>query len=367
MNDQQLSAEADPSADPADGDAPGLSDERARPREAGGWRLPRQSLLLSMGAVLGAVAAVGLMAFLTSGGNPDAADATVATTAASPLAAEGGTAPGPTAATTTSTTTAPRPEDTFDEAVQAWAGVSATAEHAAGPAAVNGIPFAASATGAAASVWRWDGRQWSSTAELYLNDGQSVLGVFGLSMGDATGDGSAEIAVTYIPGNDAVGEVFRFTPDGVWRSAAVDHSAVGMDWSDLEVPWIADGRLTSTYNSCWPSCADGARLEIRYDWRGDTFVATSRACESYRAPRSRSDEYGICDSGDYVVMVQEALKHFGYLKGAVDGNFGPGTEAAVEQMQYNWGYPATGTLVGEQFYVLVEGYHAELYGDEYYG
>ena len=78
-------------------------------------------------------------------------------------------------------------------------------------------------------------------------------------------------------------------------------------------------------------------------------------------------EYGICDSGEGVATVQEALEHFGYLNGGVDGNFGPGTEAAVERMQFDWGYPVTGTLVGEQFYVLVEGYHAELYGDGYYG
>jgi len=48
--------------------------------------------------------------------------------------------------------------------------------------------------------------------------------------------------------------------------------------------------------------------------------------------------------GPVVAMLQQVLKNgFGYA-GAVDGIFGPGTEAAVRQYQTNAGFSATGVM-----------------------
>jgi peptidoglycan hydrolase-like protein with peptidoglycan-binding domain len=51
--------------------------------------------------------------------------------------------------------------------------------------------------------------------------------------------------------------------------------------------------------------------------------------------------------GDDVVAVQRRLKEMGYLSGAVDGIFGPGTARAVGAFQANQGLPQDGIVAGE--------------------
>ncbi|MBQ6325502.1 MAG: peptidoglycan-binding protein, partial [Clostridia bacterium] len=50
------------------------------------------------------------------------------------------------------------------------------------------------------------------------------------------------------------------------------------------------------------------------------------------------------DSGAEVKSLQEAMIELGFLTGAADGKFGPGTENAVIQFQDKNGYPTTGIV-----------------------
>lgn len=53
------------------------------------------------------------------------------------------------------------------------------------------------------------------------------------------------------------------------------------------------------------------------------------------------------DTGEQVKVLQHALASLGYSAGKVDGNYGPSTQAAVEQFQAAKGLPADG-VVGPQ-------------------
>lgn len=67
------------------------------------------------------------------------------------------------------------------------------------------------------------------------------------------------------------------------------------------------------------------------------FAFTSLACASV--------QMGM--SGSVVQSVQYMLQDTGYLSGSADGDFGPSTEAAVEQFQADHGLTADG-VVGSQ-------------------
>jgi peptidoglycan hydrolase-like protein with peptidoglycan-binding domain len=72
-------------------------------------------------------------------------------------------------------------------------------------------------------------------------------------------------------------------------------------------------------------------------------VGAPRACVDVRALR-----YAMpLMRGDDVVAVQRRLKEMGYLSGAVDGIFGPGTARAVRAFQTNQGLPQDGIVAGE--------------------
>ena len=59
-------------------------------------------------------------------------------------------------------------------------------------------------------------------------------------------------------------------------------------------------------------------------------------------------------SGEDVITVQENLTELGYLDGAIDGQFGPGTAAAVRMFQRENGLPETGTIDVITYYYLSE-------------
>lgn len=56
--------------------------------------------------------------------------------------------------------------------------------------------------------------------------------------------------------------------------------------------------------------------------------------------------------GDAVKTLQENLKKLGYTSVSVDGDFGPGTEDAVRQLQKAFGYNVDG-LVGDATQFLI--------------
>ena len=63
-----------------------------------------------------------------------------------------------------------------------------------------------------------------------------------------------------------------------------------------------------------------------------------RASYTYRASTSYSD--------DLAVDVQRSLARRGYYRGAIDGDVGPGTRAAIRSYQYNRGLEVTGRIDG---------------------
>jgi hypothetical protein len=342
---------------------PTTQSEAAPSNRAGARRAGRQWLFLLLGLLVGSL---GVAAFtvLPRGG------ATAALPGPSGVIAPGGAASAtsvaaPTTTTgppSTTTTLRPRPEDTFAEAQASWQQVSAGMDYSAGPDRVNGVPVAVGASGTQVNVWNWDGMRWSVGPSLFYNQGEEPVGLYALAMGDVTGDASAEIVVTYVPGNDNVGEVFYLSPQGEWRSAPFDQSPVGFGSSLPETPTVEDGELTSLTSTCWPSCGDGSTLRIAFHWDGTGFVATSASCETFRRP-----DYlvglGICDSDEQVEVVQEALIYFGYLRGDADGNYGPATRAAVARYQRDRGDYQTGNLTNDDIWDLLDEYNYAFYGE----
>ena len=63
-----------------------------------------------------------------------------------------------------------------------------------------------------------------------------------------------------------------------------------------------------------------------------------RTSYSYRSSASYSDELAV--------DVQRSLARRGYYRGAIDGDVGPGTRAAIRAYQYNRGLEVTGRIDG---------------------
>jgi len=60
--------------------------------------------------------------------------------------------------------------------------------------------------------------------------------------------------------------------------------------------------------------------------------------------RSPTETLNPGDTGAQVKLLQAALKHLGFYTGAVDGDFGPATQSAVQQFQSAYGLSADGVV-----------------------
>ncbi|MDR3207095.1 MAG: cell wall hydrolase [Oscillospiraceae bacterium] len=69
-------------------------------------------------------------------------------------------------------------------------------------------------------------------------------------------------------------------------------------------------------------------------------------------PSARAAEYRRGGSGETVKTIQEKLQDGGYYDGALDGDFGPKTEAAVRAFQQGLGLPADGVAGARTLYAL---------------
>ena len=73
-------------------------------------------------------------------------------------------------------------------------------------------------------------------------------------------------------------------------------------------------------------------------------VSAARSLSTNRLTTSSSPELGVGDSGASVLEVQQLLQRAGFPTGAVDGDFGPMTQAAVRRFQAAKGLPVDGVV-----------------------
>lgn len=74
---------------------------------------------------------------------------------------------------------------------------------------------------------------------------------------------------------------------------------------------------------------------------------SSSSSGSKKSKKASSSPDGTCGPGDYgnaVKKVQQRLKKLGYYTGSTDGDYGPGTKAAVKNFQKRNGLSANGTV-----------------------
>lgn len=263
------------------------------------------------------------------------------------------TTPGPATTVAPTTTLLAGPRDNVEEALAAWPTLGAAkSEHVAGPVLDDGIPTAVVGAGTEVAVWRWDGSDWARGDALRYNGGLPPVGLTQVAMVDLTGDGLGEVVISYAGPERTLGEVFT-AADGIWRPVPFDLSL--LDLPPGSVPQSLsydDAGLRSSHAVCTPSCAEGPVLDVRLEWMGDRFTATSRSCPTW-TDRGEGTALGLCDGGPGVVGLQAALIYFGHLGGTADGRFGWATYSAVLAYQAGRGLPATGRIEADQVAALI--------------
>ncbi len=70
-----------------------------------------------------------------------------------------------------------------------------------------------------------------------------------------------------------------------------------------------------------------------------------------------AEPYSLCTEGPGVATLQQALVFFGYMSGSADGYFGPGTDAAVRELQRDYGVAEDGVVQGWWYREFIETYN----------
>ena len=151
----------------------------------------------------------------------------------------------------------------------------------------------------------------------------------------------------------AVGEDETPTPVGEWkikRKAKHWGTGFGTRWMGLNVPWGIYG-IHGT-NKPWSIGTQASHGCIRmmnrdveqlYEWvePGTTVRIVGEVYSPYYENRNKVHKG---HKGTVVMLVQKGLIAEGYLKGQVDGIFGPATEEALKKLQKDRGFEVTGQV-----------------------
>jgi hypothetical protein len=99
------------------------------------------------------------------------------------------------------------------------------------------------------------------------------------------------------------------------------------------------------------SASEANLVDVVIEWQYyDAVVSTATTTPSVSPASCSSFRYNdslplrLCDQGYGVSMLQEVLQNMGYSVGAVDGYFGPGTQAAVIEYQRSQGLTPDGVV-----------------------
>jgi hypothetical protein len=183
------------------------------------------------------------------------------------------------------------------------------------PVALAGFPYIDYHPAFPYSVFLGPGGAQYNTPQMYwLDIGTTVDGVYAHSYGFNTLYERPIAPLGEVSGNPGPGQVFRF------RQLSRTYGATGVSWWDWQ---------TSSARDWWAINHPIGNL------RGVTEEAT--------APLLTLTGQGGISAGDLVVWAQEHLAAAGDVV-PVDGDFGPATQAAVEQFQTAHGLVADGTV-----------------------
>ena len=219
------------------------------------------------------------------------------------------------------------------------------------------------------SIWNWDTNQFVVVAELTVEDGwtSDFWGIDNVQVIDLNSDSNDDIFVEYHL-NDYVGKVFSQTT-GSWNTVTFDGYEV------LNSPNLSGSIITSYELTCLPSCAEGPAIPITYSWNGsefsgtatdafgDTFtMAFSPICQEWI--QNEIEPFKLCDTGEAIRYLQQILQDTSLLlfpsDNPVYGDFGPETEYSVKAYQFALGLPVTGTVEGQWYHDIIEGYNMSI-------
>ena len=216
------------------------------------------------------------------------------------------------------------------------------------------------------SIWNWDTDQFVATPELAVEDRWNAdsWGIDNVQIVDLTGDNNDDVFVDYHL-NDYVGKAFS-QMSGSWNSLTFDGYDV------LNSPSLSGSIITSYELTCLPSCADGPAIPLTYSWKGsefngsavdafgNTFMMTvTQSCSDFT--QKDYEPYKLCDKGEGIRYLQQVLYDNGLLlrlsDEPVDGYFGAATEYSIKAYQFANDLPVTGTVEGQWYHDLIEGYN----------
>ena len=216
------------------------------------------------------------------------------------------------------------------------------------------------------SIWNWDTDQFVATPELAVEDRWNAdsWGIDNVQIVDLTGDNNDDVFVDYHL-NDYVGKAFSQTT-GSWNSLMFDGYDV------LNSPSLSGSEITGFELTCLPSCADGPAIPLTYSWNGSEFNGSAvdafgntftmtviQSCSNFR--QTESEPYKLCDRGEGIRYLQQVLYDNGGLlilsDNPIDGYFGAATEYSIKAYQFANNIPVTGTVEGQWYHDLIEGYN----------
>lgn len=223
------------------------------------------------------------------------------------------------------------------------------------------------------SIWSWETDQFVAASELAVEDSWNgdFWGIDTVRLVDLNGDSSDDIFVDYHL-NDYVGKAFSQI-SGSWNSLTFDGYDV------LNSPNLSGSLITSYELTCLPSCAEGPAIPLTYSWNGSEFNGSAvdafgntftmtviQSCSNFR--QTESEPYKLCDRGEGIRYLQQVLYDNGGLlilsDNPIDGYFGAATEYSIKAYQFANNIPVTGTVEGQWYHDLIEGYNlANGFGD----